>query len=62
MRGEVKSDNPRFKPRFLLFVFAFVFFLGLHPQHMEVPRLGVTLELHLRPTALAHSQARSVTQ
>ena len=21
--------------------------LGLHPQHMEVPRLGVELELHL---------------
>ena len=23
------------------------FFLGLHPWHMEVPRLGVKLELHL---------------
>ena len=27
---------------------AFLFvFLGLHPQHMEVPRLGVKLELEL---------------
>ena len=25
----------------------FFYFLGLHPQHMEVPRLGVQLELQL---------------
>ena len=25
----------------------FFFFLGLHPQHMEVPRLGVESELQL---------------
>ena len=25
--------------------FFFFFFLGLQPQHMEVPRLGVELEL-----------------
>ena len=31
----------------LLFLFCFCFFLGLHPQHMEVPRLGVKLELQL---------------
>ena len=31
-----------FPLRFLVFVF-----LGLHPQHMEVPRLGVELELQL---------------
>ena len=31
---------------FFCFVFIFIFcFLGLHPQHMEVPRLGVQLEL-----------------
>ena len=29
---------------FFLFLFVFVF-LGLHPQQMEVPRLGVELEL-----------------
>ena len=30
-------------------------FLGLHPEHMEVPRLGVKLELYLltNPTATA---------
>ena len=32
-----------------LFLF-FFFFLGPHMWHMEVPRLGVELELHLRPT------------
>ena len=26
----------------------FFFFLGLHPQHMEVPRLGVKSELQLQ--------------
>ena len=26
------------------------FFLQPHPQHVEVPRLGVELELHLPPT------------
>jgi len=32
--------------RFLLFFFFFFFcFLGPHPWHMEVPRLGVQLEL-----------------
>ena len=31
---------------FLFFFFSFVF-LGPHSQHMEVPRLGVWLELHL---------------
>ena len=27
--------------------FFFFFFLGLHPQHIEVPRLGIQLELQL---------------
>jgi len=31
---------------FFFFFFVFVF-LGLHPWHMEVPRLGVELELQL---------------
>ena len=39
---------------FFLFVFWFCF-LGLHPWQMEVPRLGVQLELQLPayPTAIA---------
>ena len=38
----------------LAFPFFFLFFfLGLHPHHMEVPRLGVGLELQLPATAIA---------
>ena len=42
---------------FLLVFFFFVFlpFLGLFPQHMEVPRLGV--ELELQPLAYATAMA-----
>ena len=36
-----------FLPSFLLFVHSFFSFLGPHLQHMEVPRLGVCLELQL---------------
>ena len=32
---------------FVLFLFLFFCFLGLHPQHMEVPKLGVKSELQL---------------
>ena len=32
---------------FGVFVFVFLSFLGLHPWHMEVPRLGVESELQL---------------
>ena len=28
-----------------LFIYLFIVFLGPHPQHMEVPRLGVKSEL-----------------
>ena len=31
----------------IFFLFLFLFFLGLHPQHMEVPRLGLESELQL---------------
>ena len=31
----------------LLYFFFFFVFLGLHPQHMEIPGLGVELELQL---------------
>ena len=34
----------------MLFFFFFFAFLGPHPQHMEVPRLGVKSELQLLPT------------
>ena len=40
-----------------LFFFFFFVFLGLYSQHMEVPRLGVKLDLQLRPTP--QSNARS---
>lgn len=38
---------------FSFFTFFFIFFLGLHPWHMEVPKLGVESELQL----LAHTTA-----
>ena len=46
-----------------LFIYLFVFcFLGLHLQHMEVPRLGVESELQLLayPTAMAKSDLSRV--
>ena len=33
-------------------------FLALHPQHLEVPRLGVESELH--PLAMPQSQQRGI--
>ena len=38
---------------FCIFLFLFFVFLGLHLWHMEVPRLGVKLELQLLATATA---------
>ena len=35
------------------YVFFFFCFLGLHPRHMEVPRLGVKLELSLPAYTIA---------
>ena len=37
----------------LLFFFFFLVFLGLHPQHMEVPWLGVKSELQLPAYTIA---------
>ena len=37
----------------LSFFFFFFFFGGVYSQHMEVPRLGVELELHLLADATA---------
>ena len=31
----------------MIFFLSFFSFLGLHPWHMEIPRLGVQLELQL---------------
>ena len=42
----MKVNFPSFFSFFLSFLF-FFFFLWLHPQHMEIPRLGVELELQL---------------
>ena len=46
----------------LIFFFIFIFcFLGLHLWHMEVPRLGIELELQLLAYTTAHGNARSLT-
>ena len=47
-------------------LFSFCIFLGLHPRHMEVPRLGVELELRrIQVTSAtyttAHGNARALT-
>ena len=41
--------------------FVCVCFLGPHPWHMEVPRLGVKLELQLPAYTTAHGNAGSLT-
>ena len=46
--------TPRHVFLFVFWVFVF-YFLGLHPQHMEVPRLGV--ESELQPLAYATATA-----
>ena len=38
-----------------LFLSLFFCFLGLHSRNMEVPRLGIKLELQLLAYAIAHS-------
>ena len=37
----------------LNFFFFCLFFLGLHPWHMEIPRLGIQLELKMPAYATA---------
>ena len=46
------SDTTHFLSSSLFLFFGF-WFLGLHPQHMEVPRLGVKSELELPAYATA---------
>ena len=51
------TDEPQWE-----FLFFFFGFLGPHPQHMEVPRLGVESELQLQTYATATTKpATSVT-
>ena len=45
----------------LYLFFIFLSFLGPHLQHIEVPRLGVELELQLPAYSRAHSNAGSLT-
>ena len=45
-----------------LYFTTFLCFLGLHPRHMEVPRLRVKSELQLPAYITAHSNAGSLTQ
>ena len=44
---------------YILYLFIFGLFLGPHLQHMEVPRLGV--ELELKPTAYTTATATNIT-
>ena len=46
-----------------LFIYLLIFqvFLGLHRWHMEIPSLGVQLELQLLACATAHGIAGSLT-
>ena len=42
-----------------VFLFCFVLFLGPHPQHVEVPRIGVEFGAVAYSLNLSHSKARS---
>ena len=48
--GRIVCSNNSDRNSFYLLSFFFFVFLGLYPQHMEVPRLGVESELQLWPT------------
>ena len=41
------NSLPHWSSGYNLFFYLFIVFLGLHPRHMEVPRLGVKLELQV---------------
>ena len=43
----------------MILLFNLFFFLGCHPQHMEVPRLGVESELQLLAYTTATATAGS---
>ena len=44
---------------FYLFIYLFICFLGPHPWHVEVPRLGVQSELQL-PVYIHHSHSNTI--
>ena len=46
-KGQGKPNYPPKRCLFSLSLSLFFFFLGPNPQHMEVPRLGIKLELQL---------------
>ena len=54
------SQGSQISPCFLCLTFFFIF-LGLHPKHMEVPRLGVKSEVQPLAYPTAHGNARSLT-
>ena len=58
--GAPRNSGSRMSPNFAFFVCLFVF-LGPHPWHMEVPRLGVELELQLPAYTTAHGNAGPLT-
>ena len=43
----------------IIYIKLFFFFLGLHLQHMELPRLGVKSKLQVLAYTTAHDNARS---
>ena len=52
---------PTHSLRISLFLFFPFCFLGLHLQHMEVPRLGAESKLQLPAYTIVHGNAESVT-
>ena len=56
------TDDGVMRKAFPKWIFFFFFVsLGLHPRHMEVPRLGVESELKLPAYTTAHGNAGSLT-
>jgi len=45
-------------PMILFGRYCFLFIYLPHPQHMEVPRLGIESDLHLRPTPVLSPTVR----
>ena len=56
-KAKIQTNKKKITLNFLILIFVF---LGLHPQHMEVPRLGVELELQLPAYITAHGNAGSL--
>ena len=54
------SDNRQFTQEYLFIYLFMFFFLGPHPWHMEILRLGVELELQLPTYTTAISNGGSV--